>query len=86
MEVEVTIVMDVQDEATLGDIVTALETIIPYMADNVVVKDNFERTPTCDICGQAWDDGGGGVPDWNIETGNHRSCESKAVFYPAKSS
>lgn len=31
-----------------------------------------EVTPRCDICGQP---DGPGEPDWNGETGNHRSCE-----------
>lgn len=31
-------------------------------------------TPTCDICGEEWDEGGEG-DDWNGETGNHYSCE-----------
>jgi hypothetical protein len=31
-------------------------------------------TPRCDLCGEAWEDGGEGE-DWNGDTGNHRSCE-----------
>jgi hypothetical protein len=33
-----------------------------------------EVVPTCDICGEQWEDGGEGE-DWNGETGNHLSCE-----------
>jgi hypothetical protein len=33
-----------------------------------------EAVPTCDICGEQ---DGPGEPDWNGETGNHRSCEDR---------
>lgn len=33
-------------------------------------------TPTCDICGEEWEQGGEGE-DWNGDTGNHVSCESE---------
>jgi len=33
-------------------------------------------TPTCDICGEEWEDGGEGE-DWNGDTGNHHSCEAR---------
>lgn len=38
---------------------------------------DVEATPTCDLCGGEWEDGGEGE-DWNGETGNHVSCEAQA--------
>ena len=34
-----------------------------------------ETVPTCDLCGEPWEDGGEGE-DWNGDTGNHVSCEA----------
>lgn len=42
--------------------------------DQHAAKPDHEANPTCDHCGEPWEEGGEGE-DWNGETGNHRSCE-----------
>ena len=37
-----------------------------------------EPVPTCDHCGEPWEDGGEG-DDWNPETGCHFSCEAQRI-------
>lgn len=49
--------------------------LTPTDIAGILAANEPEVTPTCDICGEEWEDGGEGE-DWNGETGNHHSCEA----------
>jgi len=45
MEATLSITLEVEDAETLADIITILETMLPYIADNMVVVSSIEDGP-----------------------------------------
>lgn len=44
----------------------------PLLAEEIEAEQDADPEPRCDLCGEP---DGPGEPDWNGETGNHKSCE-----------
>ena len=68
--------------ATAVDPDTDREYAVHSIVDEIISEEwsdpcEIEITPTCDLCGEQWEDGGEGE-DWNGETGNHFTCEAEA--------